>query len=114
MEISATRYSAILAFKGLPVGTTAEELADFLWREIGLGLQVSDIELFPVGAGLNATVRVPRGSLADFLDRAVAAVPFRGRHQICVRPKFRQRPDPNEGREEEEQQLCLKNLSSQR
>ena len=101
MLVEATRHSAILTFKGLPGGTTATELADWLWHEIGLALQTTDIEIYAHdNGGLSATVRVPRGALADFLDRAVAQVPFKGIH-VCVRPKYRQQPKPNEGREDE-------------
>jgi hypothetical protein len=100
MEIVNTRHSAILTFRGLPAGTTSTELADWLWKEIGLCLQATDIEAYALeNGGLSATVRVPRGALADFLDRAVAQVKFQDRF-ICVRPKYRS-PRPTDGREEE-------------
>ena len=102
MLVENARHSAILSFHNLPTGTDAAQLADWLWRRVGLALPETDIEMRDRANGAKtATVRVPRSSLADFLDRAVADQLYQGR-QICVRAKRPQRPDPNEGRENEQ------------
>jgi len=101
MEITATKYSAILKFHNIAPDATPTEIADWMWSSVGLCLQESDIELSPTDNGaLTALVRVPRKSLADFLDRAVADLSFKGR-RVCVRAKRRECPRPDEGREGE-------------
>src|SRR5271167_675358 len=99
MELDVSRHSAILLFQGLPASTSQLELVDWLWSSIGLGLQEVDVTLRPVAnGGMNAIVRIPRRSLALYLDRIVAQLSFNGR-SVCVRAKHPERPPrPEEGR----------------
>jgi hypothetical protein len=89
MKVSTQHHSACVQIHSLPYDTTAAELADWFFPNIGLALQTENIELKRLENGLysQAIVAVGRVELADFLDRAVEQAGLFKDRKLCVRPK---------------------------
>jgi hypothetical protein len=78
-KLDATLHSYVLLLHNLPLDTTREELAAWLYRETGLNVGDSSyIALQKAGdLKMKAFIPVTRHSIADFLDRMLAGRTFK-------------------------------------
>ncbi len=79
------RKCSIVQLRNCPGGITAEQVADFLWSNVGINVPPEAISIAPHDSNPYVTVAIPRREMADWLNRALQGRSL-GAGQVQVLP----------------------------
>jgi hypothetical protein len=78
--------NSIVTFKNLPADITEEQIADYLWANIGLNIPPECISCSP-HTNIWATIVLTREACADFLNRVLQGHTIQGYAGVAYQPR---------------------------